>query len=369
MTQAPLPPDPLFLHLHTMLGPHGLYQHATLREPLLSEGYCSDDNSRAITALLYLHPSLTPQGQTKADIAIDRAWQFILEAEKAPAGHQNFRSADGRWLSYPYSEDTDARLIRACTTTLTRDAQRTDRQTQARALLPALLKRAEAFTALRAVAETTLAISELPTALQAELHIAPLLQRNLQALTKAWKAHSTPDWPWFEDKLTYANALLPHAILALLRLRVDQSLRDILKTSTAFLLKTTMENDMFIPIGSDGWYPKGGQPSRDNQQPIEASTTFDFLLDYHYEVEPLPLPTIAAPYLWLYGKNTHHLSLIDAEHGACRDGLHANGPNLNCGAESLLAYLFSEAHLRQTSTDIQNYTQQEKQRLSTPPAP
>lgn len=342
-----------------MLGPYGLYQHATLRQPLLSEGYCSDDNSRAITTLLHLRPHLTPEGQAEADAVIDRAWRFVLEAEKAPVGHQNFRGADGRWLPYPYSEDTDARLIRTCTTTLQLDPNSV-RQKTARDLLPALLKRAETFTAPRAIAETTLAVSTFPAN----------FPHGRQALVTAWQTNSTADWPWFEDKLTYANALLPHALIALLHLlQADHGLHDILKTSTDFLLKTTMENDMFIPIGSQGWYPKGGQPSRDNQQPIEASTTFDFLLDYHHEVEPLPLPTIAAPYLWLYGKNTHHFSLVDAKHGACRDGLRASVSNLNCGAESLLAYLFSEARLLEAPVDIQNYIQQEKQRLSTAPAP
>lgn len=358
MTQVLLSPNPLLAHLRTMLGPYGLYQHATVHSPLLSEGYCSDDNSRAITTLLHLRPHLTPEGQAEADAAIDQCWKFIQAASQAPAGQQNFLSADNRWLSYPYSEDTDARLIRACTTTLQLD-QNFARQKNAHDLLQALLKRAETFTALRAIAETTLATSTLPAK----------FQHGRQALVAAWQTNSSADWPWFEDKLAYANALLPHAILALLRSEDAQNLRDILKASTAFLILATTENDMFTPIGSEGWYPKGGKPSRDNQQPIETSTTFDFLLDYHQETESLPLSTIAAPYLWLYGKNTHRFSLVDAEHGACRDGLRASGPNLNCGAESLLAYLFSEARLREAPTDIQNYIQQEKQRLSTAPAP
>ncbi len=47
-------------HFGAMMGPQGLYQHATIRTPLLSEGYCTDDNARAIQMLVRLTPLVTP---------------------------------------------------------------------------------------------------------------------------------------------------------------------------------------------------------------------------------------------------------------------------------------------------------------------
>ena len=44
---------------------------------------------------------------------------------------------------------------------------------------------------------------------------------------------------------------------------------------------------------------------------------------------------------WFTGSNDHGVSLVDTETGSCRDGLHADRPNENRGAESVLCYLIS----------------------------
>lgn len=327
-------------HLKAIMGPYGLYQHATIREPFLSEGYCTDDNARAISTLLRLRPFLKKEQPVEIDEVIDRCWEFVTAAQITPEKYYNFRRADGDWLPTEESEDMYARLIRCFTAT------------DAKKFLEPLLQRALTFQAPRAIAETALADSSLP-----------VLNYAGQFLRKLWQQNSAPDWPWFEDTMTYANAIFPHGILNILRHQPNQELEIILRESTKFLIKSTLRDQMFIPIGSEGWYPRGGTPSRGNQQPIEAGLTFDFLIDYANEIESLDYAIIAAPYLWLYGKNTHNFSLVDLEHGSCRDGLRASGPNLNCGAESLLAYLWAEARLREAPPELQEHIVAEKHEI------
>ncbi|HLD25798.1 MAG TPA: hypothetical protein VJC05_02045 [Candidatus Andersenbacteria bacterium] len=346
MTQASAPLS--LQHLQTMTGPLGLYQHATIRTPLLREGYCTDDNARAITTLLYLRPHLSSPQQASAESVINLAWQFIADSRRADGTYYNFRAATDEWLTTTESEDMYARLIRACAVTLQRDAD-THRKKIAAEHLTALLTQAHAFTAVRAIAETAVALRALST--EWETQVTPLRTKLAALLLQAWREHASDSWPWFENALTYANALLPHGLLALKPYDSSPRLRKALQASTDFLIATTIKNDMFIPIGSDGWYPRYGTPSQSNQQPIEAAAMLDFLLDYHREVSPISSAQLTAPYRWLFGHNTHNFSLVDLSTGACRDGLLAGKPNYNCGAESLLAYLFAEARQRQLLQD------------------
>lgn len=352
--------QPLLDHLHTMMGPFGLYQHATIREPLLSEGYCTDDNARAISALLHLKPFLVEQDQGEVNTMINHCWEFVTAAQISPKKYYNFRRADGRWIPTEDSEDMYARLIRSYVDILQMDNDHR-RQARAKKFLFSLLQRALTVQSPRAVAETVVACSSLDH--EWWQYFQPILVQAGKLIGELWRKNSTPSWLWFEQQMTYANAILPHGILSILRNQPDLHLEDIMHNATSFLIQATLRDKIFIPIGSEGWYPRGGTPSPDNQQPIEAGVTFDFLVDYIKAIEPLDYALIAAPYLWLFGKNTHKFSLVDIEHGSCRDGLRISGPNLNCGAESLLVYLKAEARLREAPSELQDYIAFEKLKL------
>ena len=49
---------------------------------------------------------------------------------------------------------------------------------------------------------------------------------------------------------------------------------------------------------------------------------------------------------WFLGNNDLQLPLVDLETGSCRDGLHADRPNENRGAESVLSYLLGLLEVR-----------------------
>jgi hypothetical protein len=161
--------------------------------------------------------------------------------------------------------------------------------------------------------------------------------------------------------MTYANALFPHGLLGDLQKNNDVVLEEIMHKSARFLMQSTIRDGIFIPIGSNGWYPKGGRPSADNQQAIEAGVMLDFMIDYQRAYpDRVRLEDITAVYLWFFGKNTNDVIMADEKTGACLDGIFLNGPNLNNGAESMLAYLWSEIRLREASSDIQEYAQKQK---------
>ncbi len=342
-------------HFTVMMGPWGLYQHATVREPLLREGYCVDDNARAVIVLSRLLSIVPSEDITMTKDLLLKCWKFVCEAELESGHYHNFRSSEGVWLETDESEDMYARLIRMLGEVLRND-QLSDLHSQAKRMLQLLLTRASSMQAPRFWAECVIALVDLPDDAGLGDRKEPLLQQGREVLGRLWETNSSPDWMWFEESMTYANALLPHGLLASRLYGKDSAVEDMLHESAAFLIRTTIQNGIFVPIGSNGWYPKGKTPSHDNQQAIEAGTMFDFLLAYHDAFpELVTIETVAAPYLWFFGHNTNRAMMADESTGACLDGLFLHGVNPNYGAESMLAYQYAELLFQNAPASIRQY--------------
>jgi hypothetical protein len=111
-----------------------------------------------------------------------------------------------------------------------------------------------------------------------------------------------------------------------------------------FYAGIVVEDGMFVPIGNDGWYPRGGKRARFGQQPLEAAALVSAALaalaatgDARYR----SLAAVAGD--WYFGRNTHGFLMVT--NGGCRDGIDRNGVSPNMGAESTLAYLMSAISL------------------------
>jgi hypothetical protein len=154
-----------------------------------------------------------------------------------------------------------------------------------------------------------------------------------------------PDWQWFESRLTYANAVLPHALFVAAQIWPKEDFAEVAEASFAFLQQATTWEEIFWPVGNNDWYSHGEHKSLYDQQPVEAVTmaegalaAFILLRDEKY------LSTFYRAHDWFHGQNSLNKSLVDSESGGCFDGLQTFGVNLNQGAESTLAHLWTEVH-------------------------
>lgn len=159
-----------------------------------------------------------------------------------------------------------------------------------------------------------------------------LLARGNEKMEKKlmdlYEKNSDGEWQWFEDNLTYANALLPWAMWR-------RGYKDVAKRTTEFLLNTCQDNGIPSPIGNKDWYKKDGTISPYDQQPIEAAYMVGLLKEAKMKRE-------AQDWLgWFKGNNINGVSLID-QSGACRDGLRADGINENQGAESNICWVWAQ---------------------------
>jgi len=162
-------------------------------------------------------------------------------------------------------------------------------------------------------------------------------------LVECFQRNRRPDWQWFESRLTYANAVLPHALFVAAQRWPKEVFLDVAEASFAFLNRETTTENLFCPVGSNGWFPHGGDKALYDQQPVEAATMAEAALAaFGLLGEEKYLATFRRAHGWFHGQNSLGQPLVDVRCGTCFDGLHPSGVNRNQGAESTLAYLWAE---------------------------
>src|SRR5258707_9108137 len=103
----------------------------------------------------------------------------------------------------------------------------------------------------------------------------------------------------------------------------------------------------FVPVGSQGFYPQGGEKARFDQQPVEAAGAISACLEaYRVTGETRWRSEAWTGFNWFLGENDLQLPLYDSASGGCRDGLHPDRVNQNQGAESTLSFLTSLGEMR-----------------------
>jgi hypothetical protein len=157
-------------------------------------------------------------------------------------------------------------------------------------------------------------------------------------------------WPWPEPRLTYANAVLPEAMIATGVALEDETLRRRGLDLLAWLVGYETSDGHLSPTPAGGRGPGDPRPGFD-QQPIEISSIADACARAAC-VDPSPVwtDTVRAAAAWFDGANDAGLTMWDPQTGGGFDGLHADGVNQNQGAESTLAVLSTLQHARRLST-------------------
>jgi hypothetical protein len=111
------------------------------------------------------------------------------------------------------------------------------------------------------------------------------------------------------------------------------------------------DKHVFVPIGSRGFFPKGKEKARFDQQPVEACATIAACHQaYRATGESLWLEEAWSAFRWFLGDNDLQVPLYDAATGGCRDGLHPDRVNENQGAESTLSFLMALLEMQAMET-------------------
>lgn len=333
-------------HLQRMTDKTGMFQHALFTVPNYAEGYTTDDNARA----LMVSALLEALGRGEALELASRYLAFIWYAFNAETGRfRNFMDYQRNWLEANGSDDSHGRALWALGTMLGRSNTPALHSLAGRLFelaLPAILT----TTSPRAWAFALIGIHEYLQRYAGDRRVGQVREDLAERLSNLYQAHRSDEWRWFEDVLTYCNAALPHALLL-----CGQSIPNSEMTTAGLeslswltdLQKADVTGGHFVPIGSNGFYPQGGERARFDQQPVETQAMVSACLEaYRITGEKRWRKEARRAFEWFLGRNDLHLPIYDPTTGGCRDGLHPDRVNENQGAESTLAFLHALLELR-----------------------
>jgi len=331
-------------HLRHMTDDTGILQHATFIVPNYREGYCIDDNARA----LIVSTNLEVLGNEAALVLSSRYLAFLWYAFNTETGRfRNFMDYQRNWLEESGSDDSHGRTLWALGTVLGRS------NTQAlhsmagwvfEQALPAILN----TTSPRAWAFAIIGIQEYLHRFAGDRRAGQVRDELSMRLLTLYQNHHSDEWRWYEDRLTYCNAALPHALLVCGQAMPNAAMTKAGLESLSWLADLQRaKTGYFVPIGSNGFYPQGGERARFDQQPVEAQAMVSACLEaYRITVDKNWRKEARRAFEWFLGRNDLNLPIYDPTTGGCRDGLHPDRVNENQGAESTLAFLQSLLELR-----------------------
>lgn len=333
-------------HLNQMTDDTGMVQHAVFAVPNPVEGYTTDDNARALIVSILLGTDTETVATQLASRYLGFLW---LAFNPANGRFRNCLSYDRQWQESEGSEDSNGRALWALGTAVGRSANEGLRGAAGR-LFELAIPTALALTSPRASAFSLLGIQEYLDRFAGDRSAQK--QRDILAdrLLAMYCTNRSAGWHWFEDILAYSNARLSQAlILAGSRTRNQELLKAGIESLEWLAMQQRCTiNGHFVPIGSQGFYPKAGEKARFDQQPVEAGATVSACLQAYRATGDERWRTEAwTAFNWFLGDNDLNTALYDASTGGCRDGLHPDRTNENQGAESTLAFLMALLEMRQ----------------------
>ncbi len=340
-----LPPFKLD-HLRQMTDETGMLQHAIFAVPNYREGYTTDDNARA----LIVGTLLEELGSTEAFELSSRYLAFISYAFNSETGRfYNFMDYQRHWTEQVSSDDCQGRTLWALGTVLGRSNVST-LQSMAGLLFEKALAFIPQTTSPRAWAFALVGIHEYLHRFNGDSRAGQVREELAGRLMALYQKNRTDDWRWFEPILTYSNAAIPQALLLCGQSIPNRAMTEVGLESLNWLAEIQRSDENashFVPIGSNGFYKRGGERARFDQQPIEAQAMVSASLEaYRVTGDERWRKEARRAFEWFFGRNDLNLSIYDSITGGCRDGLHSDRVNENQGAESTLAFLQSLLELR-----------------------
>ena len=332
-------PAPVFDHLVRLTTPMGLYEHALGSEPRVEHAYCVDDVARGLVVTTR-EPEASPSMQRLAQGYLS----FVMSALQPDGLLRNRRDLDGTWVGRPSADDHWGRGVWALGTAAAHSPDPVVRS-QARAGARIALRARSRWP--RAMAYAALGAGQLLRGLPHDRAARRFLDDARRVLPRPG---TDPAWPWPEIRLTYANPVLPEALIVVGRDLDDARTLDEGLSLLAWLVDAQQRDGHLSVVPSTGWSRQdilsdhragpGGDRPRHAQQPIEVAALAEACRTaYDTTGEQRWIDVLEQCRDWFAGSNDGGVPMCDPATGGGFDGLEAHGASVNQGAESTLAWL------------------------------
>ncbi len=339
-------------HLIRMTDGTGLIQHAAFVVPRLDQGYCTDDNARALLLTVELE-DLGLDSTELRRLASTYATFVNHALDPGTRRFRNFLSIERRWIDTALPDDAHGRALRALGAVAGRSRQLGLHRWAARLFSETASATLDSEHP-REWALALLGVHDYFRRLHGDSAVERLRTELTGRLLTQFDRHASDDWRWFSDRLTYDNAVLPHALILSGSFGEDPRAMAVGLDALSWLCRVQQsEAGRFRPIGSNGFYERGGTRARFDQQPLEAQATVAACAEACGAThDPRWLTEARRAFDWFLGRNDLDLELYDPTTGGCRDGLAMDRTNENQGAESTLAFLLSVSELTQLEASL-----------------
>jgi glycosyltransferase involved in cell wall biosynthesis len=326
-------------HIKELTTDFGILQFSKFSQPDLFSGYTLDDNARAlIDMVMYYDVSKDSAALDLATIYLN----FIAEIQREDGRFDNYKDFE-RQLTKQNElvnlEDCNGRALWSLGFTLSHQKKLPlNLIEQAQKAWDKAVVHIDAVTSPRAIAYTLKGLYYYYQVNQEE-KIKNNIVQLADKLLNHYHINSDDDWCWYEDYMTYANNVLPEAMLFSFLATKVSKYKKIALITFDFLLSHYFMKGEFSVISNRGWFVKGEKKNTYGEQPIEVATTI-ITLHLFYEVtgNVKYRNQLNLAFSWFLGNN--HLSQIiyNPVNGASYDGLEEKNVNINQGAESTLCF-------------------------------
>ncbi len=337
-------------HVKNLTTAIGMIQFAVINQPDLGSGYTLDDNARALIAMCQLYEKT---GNHEYLSYIQTYLHFIGFCQQADGTFLNYVDAKKQFTPQNQEtnlEDSNGRAIWALGFLLAKkELMPLHMIDQAEEILWRALPNLLGIYSTRSMA---FIIKGLHFAYENKGNREFLSHIRIFAdrLVAMFEFESNPTWTWFESYLSYANSIIPEALLMAYVSTGEPVYREIAQKTFHFLLEKTFIHHRIRVISNQFWLVNGQNYTSENsfdivkggEQAIDVSYTI-MALETFYSVfeEKDYLVKMRNSFNWFLGDNELKEIIYNPCTGGCFDGLEAHGVNLNQGAESAISYLLA----------------------------
>ena len=335
-------------HIKRLTTQLGIIQFSKISEPDIDSGYTLDDNARALIAMS-LHYKLF---RGKEDLNyINTYLNFIKRCQQTTGNFINYVDENNNEHiknNYVNLEDSNARAVWALGTVVSLKEYLTE-AIVANAY-DCLLKSIPWTRNIQSPRSIGFAIKGLYLyhSVTHDNQVVPIIEKLAKKLITNYGINAVENWKWFENYLTYANSILPEAMLYAYLITGKPVYKKVAIESLNFLLSKMFAKGDFKVISNKGWHQKGIEPYQFGEQPIDVSYTIQ-TLDIFYKTFRIPKhkAMMEIAFNWFLGKNHLEQSMYNRITGGCYDGLEKFNVNLNQGSESSVCYLIARLVMEQ----------------------
>ncbi len=333
-------------HLIKMTDHFGLFQFAIFTTPDKAFGYTIDDNARALLAMVRYFEKLKGHISLKLIKTYLNFIEFTALPEKGFRNYVNYdRSFHIERNTTEDLSDANARTFYALAATAASKELPFDIRHKAATLFKNNFDIKKVIVSPRSVAFYIKAFS-FWLSIEEDEKMKVLCKEYCDYLVRLYEENNVQNWQWFEDTLTYSNALLPEALLYGYQMFDDPRYLAVAKATLDFLVSYSFQDGVCVPVGQQGWFKKGGKKHIHDQQPEEVSQLVQALaFMYRVTKDDTYKKLTYQAFNWFFGNNLLGQFIYDQATGGCYDGLGERQVNLNQGAESTVMYLLARLEL------------------------